>query len=254
MIRTVAMFSGGKASWAAARIWVDAHGTDGMVLLFTDTNAEDPDLYRFLWDAADNLNVPLEVLANGGRTPWDVFFKERLIAGVNLSVCSRALKQRPARDWVDEYAPRAQIVMGLSWTEEHRVPAVLRNWSPHMVQLPLVDNPSISVDAMLRKAGLTPPRLYAQGFVHNNCGGACVRAGHGQWVRLLETNPARFAEEERQEEAFRTMVGKDVAILRDRKDGVSTPLTLRALRERSERQPALIDLDDIGGCGCMADD
>lgn len=252
-IRAVCMFSGGIASWAAARLWVDEHGPEGAVLLFTDTNGEDPDLYRFLREAGSELGLAWEVLDNDGRTIWDVFRKARMIGNTRISNCSRELKQQPARRWVDQYAPDAAIVMGIGWAEEHRAEPIRRHWAPHEVVLPLIDQPRMDPETMLAATGIAPPRLYAQGFPHNNCAGACVRAGQGQWIRLLETNPARYAEEERQEEEFRTFIGKDVAILRDRKGGTTKPLPLRVLRERASVAPDEIDRDDIGGCGCMAD-
>jgi hypothetical protein len=101
--------------------------------------------------------------------------------------------------------------------------------------------------------GLRPPRLYALGFAHNNCGGGCVRAGHGQFKHLLEVMPERFAEWERREQEVSEFLGKPVAILRDRRGGVVTPLPLVELRRRGESQPSLIDADDIGGCGCFVD-
>lgn len=247
------MFSGGKGSWAAARLWAQDYGVDGLVLLFSDTNGEDPDLYRFLQDAAADLGAPLIVLDNKGQTIWDVFRAQRMIANTRVSLCSRILKQEPARVWVEENAPHAIIVMGIGWTEEHRAAPVVRNWAPHEVVFPLIENPAADIDGMLAQASLTPPRLYDQGFAHNNCAGACVRAGQGQWAHLLAVNPARYAEEERQEQAFRTEMGKDVAILRDRRGGTTKPLTLTALRQRIQNAPESIDRDDIGGCGCMAD-
>jgi hypothetical protein len=50
------------------------------------------------------------------------------------------------------------------------------------------------------------------------------------------------------------MLGKDVAILRDRRGGQSRPLTLRAFRERLESDPKLFDADDEGACGCFMDE
>ena len=48
------MFSGGIGSWAAAKR-VRVEPGDSLILLFTDTLIEDPDLYRFLGQAAAKL-------------------------------------------------------------------------------------------------------------------------------------------------------------------------------------------------------
>jgi 3'-phosphoadenosine 5'-phosphosulfate sulfotransferase (PAPS reductase)/FAD synthetase len=54
-MRHVVFFSGGVGSWAAGKRIAAQYGTDGLTLLFTDTRIEDPDLYRFLDDAAANV-------------------------------------------------------------------------------------------------------------------------------------------------------------------------------------------------------
>ena len=41
------MFSGGVGSWAAAKRVADAHGTDNLTLLFTDTLIEDADIHEW---------------------------------------------------------------------------------------------------------------------------------------------------------------------------------------------------------------
>lgn len=255
----VVMFSGGKGSWAAARHRRDVDGVDpqDMTLLFTDTNGEDPDLYRFLKDAAADIGAPLVVLDNDGQTVWDVFRKERMIGNTRLSVCSRALKQRPARKWLEANRDPAAttVVVGIDWTEAHRAPTMERNYQPYGFAAPLTEPGSWSkdrVDAELEAVGIAQPRLYAQGFPHNNCAGACVRGGQAQWALLLKANPDRFAQEEAAEETFRQETGKNVAILRDRRGGTTKPLTLHALRAREEGGQGH-DTDDWGGCGCTTD-
>jgi hypothetical protein len=99
--------------------------------------------------------------------------------------------------------------------------------------------------------GLTPPRLYSLGFSHNNCGGGCVRAGQGQFKKLLEVMPERFAMWEQKEQEVREYLDKDVAILSEVKNGIKKPLPLIELRRRVEDQPQLVDDDDLGGCGCF---
>jgi hypothetical protein len=100
--------------------------------------------------------------------------------------------------------------------------------------------------AWLKREGIRPPRLYEMGFAHNNCGGFCVKAGQGHFANLLRTMPDRYAFHEEKEQAIRHFLGKDVSIL---KDG----LTLKSLREKIESRGE-IDLFEIGGCGCFADE
>jgi hypothetical protein len=108
--------------------------------------------------------------------------------------------------------------------------------------------------AWCREEGIEPPRMYAAGFPHANCGGGCVRAGQGQFKLLYDTHPERYAYWESQEQELREFLDKDVAILRDRRGGTTRPLTLRTFRERLEAKSDAVELDDIGGCGCFVDE
>jgi hypothetical protein len=71
------------------------------------------------------------------------------------------------------------------------------------------------------------------------CGGVCVRGGQRHWLHLLEVFPDRYAEAEAEEQQLRAELG-DVAILRERRSGVSRPLTLTELR-RHQRAPGSTD-------------
>ncbi len=247
------MFSGGITSWATARWTVERYGAADTTLLFADTRIEDVDLYRFNDDAARMLGVELVTVADG-RNPFEVFRDERYLGNTRKAPCSKLLKQRVCRRWMSDNTDPADttIYVGIDWTETHRLPAVESGWSPWSVRAPLTEPPYTDKSALIDEAqrlGLTPPRLYGMGFAHNNCGGICVRAGQGQWARLLETMPERYGWAEAQETALRSHLGKDVAILRDRRGGTVKPLTLRAFRERVQNDE--VDRADLGGCGCF---
>lgn len=248
------MFSGGAASWAAARRVVDEHGPADVTLLFTDTLTEDEDLYRFLDEAAADVGVELVKLADG-RDIWQVFKDERFLGNSRVDPCSRILKRALSRRWLEEHRDPADtaIVLGLDWTEVHRFERSRKAWDPWAVEAPMVDPPyrlKADVLADLELRGIRAPRLYGMGFEHNNCGGGCVKAGRSHFVQLLRVFPARYAEWESREEEVRQHIGADVAILRDRADGDSKPLTLARLREEVDAgmsQPMF----ELGGCACF---
>lgn len=255
-MRAVVFLSGGVASWLAARRVRALY--DDMTLLFTDTMIEDEDLYRALHDMAADLEAELVVEADG-RDPWQVFFDVRFLGNTRVARCSHDLKQVVARRWVHAncHPYDTDLVIGLDWTELHRVPAVERNWLPYRVDLPLTRPPLLTKPQMLaalNAAGIRTPRLYEMGFAHNNCGGFCVKAGQGHFELLLRTMPDRYAYHEQREQELRDHLGADVAILRDRRGGTTRPMTLRTFRERLERDGTeQCDLLEIGGCGCFAD-
>lgn len=252
--RHVVMFSGGAASWAAARRVADRHGTARLTLLFTDTRTEDEDLYRFLDEAAADIGVPVTRLADG-RDIWQVFKDERFLGNTRADPCSRILKRGLSRAWITEHCDQETTVLylGMDWTEVHRLDRARLAWSPWTVEGPMTEPPYRTKAEMLddlRAAGIDPPRLYDLGFAHNNCGGGCVKAGQSHFAHLLAVFPARYAEWEANEEDVRQHIGADVAILRDRANDESKPLTLRALRERLE-DGASLPMFDIGGCACF---
>lgn len=250
----VVPFSTGRQSFAAAVRAREKY--DGVRLLFADVKVEDTDNYRFLREAAQVLGLPVHVVADG-RTPWGVAFDEHMIPNSKVPLCSRRLKHEPSAAWMEQHAPDALVVTGVDWDEkDRRLPGIIAGHAPREVWAPLCEPPYLfarDYDALIRSFGIEPPRMYEHGYAHANCAGACFRAGISAWVHLLRDSPALYAENERQEQAFRALYG-DHAILRHRsgpKEG--QPLPLAELRGMVE-QGATIDMFDWGGCGCMPGD
>lgn len=244
------MFSSGAGSYEAARrVQENLTADDTHTLLFSDVSMEDPDNYRFLHEAATKIGSPLVVLKDG-RDIWQVFKDRKFLGNSRLANCSQELKQKPAHQWLAEHCDPADttIVIGIDFTEAHREPKISAAYDPYPVLMPLLAPPYRDKQQILtamREDGLRPPRLYAFGFAHANCGGGCVRAGEGQFARLLTLMPTRFAQWEQGEQSVRDHLGKDVSIL---KSG-----TLAQFRERHATDPDQIDMFDIGGCGCFTE-
>lgn len=253
------MFSGGVGSWAAAKRVAERHGVAGMTLLFADTLVEDADTYRFLREAAENVGAPLVRLTDG-RTIWNVFKERRFLGNNRVDPCSQELKREPCAKWLSENCEPANttVYVGIDWTEEHRFTRLRDRYAEQgwRYEAPLCDPPYLDKGQLhewAEREGLEKQRLYKLGMPHANCGGGCVKMGHGGFARLLKVDPCKYAEWEENEEAVRQHIGRDdVSILRDRSGGTTTPLTLRELRERIEGG-GQVDLFDIGGCGCFVD-
>jgi 3'-phosphoadenosine 5'-phosphosulfate sulfotransferase (PAPS reductase)/FAD synthetase len=253
----VVMFSGGGTSWLTAKRVVERHGPERVTLLFADTKMEDEDLYRFLAEAEENVGVPITRIADG-RDPWQVFEDERMIGNTRVDPCSKILKRKLMRRWLEENRRPIDTVvyLGYGWQEIHRVEKAEHHWDPWHVEAPLFEPPLLEKEEILQlmeAQGIRRPRLYELGFEHNNCGGFCVKAGQAQFELLLRTMPDRYRYHERSEERLRKKWGKDVAILRDRRGGTTKPMTMRAFRERLEAQPSLFDNEDWGACSCLED-
>lgn len=244
----VVLFSGGITSYAVARRVVDLHGPEAVTLLFADTLIEDEDSYRFIREAVSDLGARLVTLTDG-RTPWEVFRDERFIGNARVDPCSKHLKRRILDAWRDEHCDpeTTTLYVGLSWEEPRRFARFAERVAPWRYAAPLMEPPyrtkAMLIDAA-RSRGIEPPRLYAMGFPHANCGGFCVKAGHGGFVRLLANFPGRYAEHEAAEADLMAELGSEWGILNDRTGGTRTPLTLRELRERVEDGAAVSLFDE----------
>jgi hypothetical protein len=254
----VVQFSTGVGSGEVAYRAVAKYGVDNVVLLTADTKVEDEDNWRYAREVHADLGRPEWVVLADGRTPMQVGRDARCVPSNRMPVCSINLKIQLLRTYIDERwgdHPSAIVVMlGFDWTEEHRLAAALPYWEPYTVECPLMDAPYLAKSQLLdlsRVRGIEPPRLYAAGFSHANCGGGCVRGGQAAWRRLLFWNPARYAEWEAEEETTRAMLDKDVAILRERSGpNKGKALSLRTYRERLQADALSFDADDEGACGC----
>lgn len=266
-MKHIVMFSGGIGSWATAKIVAERFGTDDLYLLFADVKGEaesphigeDEDTYRFIDDALENIGGGTYVYLNEGRDIWTLFSEQNFLGNSRVANCSKILKQRPARKWLKENAdPTDSIIyVGIDWSEIHRMGAIVKNYLPYKAEAPLTEPPFYDKEQLIEWAnreGLKTPRLYDLGFAHNNCGGGCVRAGQGQFKKLFDVMPDRFAVWEQKEQEMRDQIGKDVSILREMVDGIRKPLPLTVLRQRAQDQPYLIDDLDLGACGCFVQD
>jgi hypothetical protein len=247
-------YSTGIASAEIAWRLTDVYGPGHVVLLTADVRKEDPDNWRFAHEVADRLGCPWTILSDG-RTPMQAGRDERCVPNNRMAVCSKLLKRELLRQWIDQhYGPADTIIYeGYDWTEQDRIDAARPRWQPYQLATPLAEPPYTSKPGLLaafRDRGIEPPRLYAQGFHHANCGGACVRGGQAQWALLLRVNRPRYAEWEADEESTRLLLGKDVSILKETVRRETRPLTLRRFRERLDAQGDLFDPDDWGACGC----
>ncbi len=258
MLDAIVMLSSGISSWAAGRRYIDTHPAQEVVLLFADTLIEDEDNYRFLDDAVRQLDRPFIRLADG-RTPWELMADSRIIANSRQDTCSKYLKRVLLNRWRAQHGQphHTRTVLGVGWDEGHRLErcqARHPDW-PHVA--PLTETPVMDKPATLAWAttcGLRPPRMYAMGFPHANCGGFCVKAGHATFRLLYQHFPERYAYHEAQEQCLRRIVG-DHSILSDRRgDGKKKPLTLRRFREEYINGPLPIDEYAYGGCGCALEE
>lgn len=224
-----------------------------MVLLFADTKFEDQDLYRFLPEAAANVGVPLTTIADG-RDIWQVFIDNKYLGNSMIDPCSRVLKRDLLRRHLEDNYDHnhTSIIVGYGPEEDRRVVKSLPYWLPWVAVFPVhaAGITNCELVAWARREGLDEPELYQDGFEHNNCKGGCIKAGMGQFVKLLKVRPAAFKEWEDGEARVQKALNGEPTILKDRRGGETKRMSLKVLRQRVEAGEAF-NVSEGFACGCF---
>jgi hypothetical protein len=106
----------------------------------------------------------------------------------------------------------------------------------------------------LSKAGIDRPRLYRKGYMHNNCGGYCIKAGHAHYQNRFNVDRDRYDYDAMMERKLAAYIGKPVTMMTDRAgDNVKKPLSLDDFGDRLTANPQLNFEYEPGssGCGCF---
>lgn len=257
----IVMYSGGLGSFYTAKHLLEVEKVHP-ILLFADTRMEDRDLYRFLEESARLLNLEL-VKIQDGRTPWQVFRDVKFIGNTRVDPCSLHLKRQFCDRWIEaNFTPQTTVInVGIDMSEAHRIARLAPRKLPWVYQAPLVEAgrflpPVKERIRQVRAMGIEPPRLYAMGFQHNNCGGFCVKAGLAQFKLLWEQLPNRYDWHVRQERKTRAAVPNARPFLRKTINGTLRYVWLEDYRDWLEHGGELTvdERFDFGGCGCALED
>lgn len=248
MVHVVSFSTGLSSALTTIRV-LDKH-SDAKVV-FMDTLFEDDDNYRFMADFENKFGVQIIKLAEG-RNPYEVSRAEHVIPNSFVAPCTRRLKVDVFKKYLLTIEGNITIYIGYDFMELHRCEATTRNYNKlgYTVDYPLLWKPYETrkySDVVRHDWGIEPPRMYALGYTHANCGGRCVKQGKGDWIRTLINYPERYAEIEQWENDMRqNEVNKNYAILKTQLLTGSIPMTLTELRESYEKEntnPQLFDYD-----------
>lgn len=252
----IVSLSGGVASAVAADRAITRYGREQVTLWIADTNWEDEDLWRFVYACLDRWGGGL-VVYRDGRTPLQVAEDRQIIPNQKIAPCSMELKIKPFVAFLSEQPKPLTVLLGLDWKEQHRMAAPKRNYEALdgvTVDYPLLWQPLEfrPYQDVVREWGIAPPRLYALGAPHNNCGLRCVKQGVREWQRLALNFPERFAEVRDWEQAQRAKGGARAtyAIARDQTGGEVKPLTLAEIEQRTQPGDDEPSQDDMFACMC----
>ena len=252
-MKYISSLSGGVASAVAHHRAIERYGKENVIAWFSDTLYEDDDLYRFLEDLEKYWDQKI-IRHTEGLNPLEVSEKQHMIFNQKIAACSKVLKMKPFADFVKEYSKPVTVLLGMDWSEQHRMEAPKKNYEKIegvTVDYPLMWKPyDWDVFKTVESWGIEIPRMYKMGFPHNNCGGRCFRQGKNEWLRLRDNFPERFKQVRDWEEAQQAIgdARKDYAICRDQSGGEVKPLSLRDIE--SDKITSQQGQEDLFSCFC----
>lgn len=190
--RVVSWFSCGAASAVATKLAL-AESKHPVEIVYCHIKEEHPDNLRFMRDCEAWFGQKITVLENEkyGGSIYEVFIKRKYIVGVAGAPCTVHLK----KDVRKSYEQVGDIqVFGYTVEEGDRVNRFIDANNDVSLWSILIDKGLTKQDclAILDRAGIKLPAMYALGYQNNNCIG-CVKGGLGYWNKIRDDFPEQFA-------------------------------------------------------------
>jgi hypothetical protein len=284
----VSVGGGITSTWELPLEVVRRHGTDNVHFFICAINHEHDDVWRMTdqveretgipvhkvsWQPTQNIrmiktlgkttNYNVDMPPTMWKSIWDAFEHRGMMGSSLFDTCSDTLKRRTARNYIRDFFPDGCFLhLGITYEEKHRLKAISQNWRKYgvivkgyLVQKTRNDKRT-KIERAMESLGWVP-EMYMQGHDHMNCDGPCVKGGKKHWKRVLWYNREAYLYHEEQELSWRERYG-DYTILREMRKGVKYKITLRELRERTEKEwegltePPYDDITEEYGSACMA--
>ena len=187
MSRVVSWFSCGAASAVATKL------TRPDVIAYCDTGSEDDDNSRFMSDCESWFGQGIARLRGNWTDTWSVWEKRRFINGIDGAPCTSELKVAPRLAF---QMPDDTHVFGYTAdaSDVRRAEILRENWPDLNISTPLIDKglTKSACLAMLMKAGIKPPRVYAMGFPNANCIPCGKATSPAYWALVRKEFPLQF--------------------------------------------------------------
>jgi hypothetical protein len=213
--------------------------------------------------------IPELVWLSAGRDPWEIFRDQRYLGNSRRDPCSKLGKRMVLDKWLAIAAdPEIDILIyGIGEHEKHRFEDTdkdgnLTGIRPRLeakgwiAEAPLIGLPEINPTWHMHQEGLRPARNYALGYLHDNCGGFCIKAGKAHYQNRRRVHAERYAYDAMMERKFVAWLGKPVTILTEVVGRKKRQLSLADFGTRMEAEPEITYDYEQGesGCGCMLDE
>lgn len=266
--KVVVGHSGGVTSAWSLGWALNFYPREEVVALFHDTQKEDGDTYRFLYEIANALGIEVTERSDG-RSVEEVEIDEGALANNRMAFCSRILKAEPRDRYFDELRAvgvREIInVVGFSAWEWKRIQrATMRSKTGgYSIRFPVAETwPATTPPKEMRgkhlrewanserskskqscadwclRLGVRPPRMY-EWSDHANCIN-CRRGGKAYLIESARHNPSEFVQ---------LLVHEKNPVFQGHtifKEGPLEEIVARGLKRKVSRRESI----DVGPCEC----
>lgn len=192
--RLLCSFSCGITSAVATKLALEANaGRLPVEIVYFDTRSEHEDNVRFRSECEAWFGHPTTAMSSEKyRDIWDVFDRERFIAGVAGAKCTTVLKKHLA-DKVERVTDLHVFGFEFDVRQIARAKRFWNNQPEVMGWFPLIDARLNKDDCkrIVTGAGIALPVMYELGFDNNNCIG-CPKGGNAYWDRIRKHFPDVF--------------------------------------------------------------
>jgi hypothetical protein len=186
-MRLIGWFSCGAASAVAVKL-------TGAEPVYCETGAEHPDNERFLADCEQWFGRKVTRLHSQEYCDtWDVWEKTRWLAGIDGARCTIELKVVPRLAFQH---PNDVHVFGytVDRADNDRANRLRTHYPELKIETPLIDRglDKAACIAMVERAGINPPPMYALGFHNNNCIPCGKATSPDYWALVRKHFPDKF--------------------------------------------------------------
>jgi len=189
----ISWFSGGVTSAVACKIAQQLYSD--VQPIFIETGGHHKDMPRFIKDCEGWFKCKVKVLQDTRfKDHIDLCEKLKVVNFISGAECSRTLKKR-VRQKYEKTVDFDGQVFGFEFEKKEINRAVrFQEQNPHTKPLyPLIEKKldKAACMAILGKAEIKLPTMYALGYSNNNCIG-CVKGGKGYWNKIRQDFPETF--------------------------------------------------------------
>lgn len=202
MARTIAWFSSGAASALMTKLAL----TDDPEVLPVQCDlgdSEDEDNRRFTKECEEWFGKPVHHIGSAFANIDEVFEKRKYHAGINGAPCTGEMKVAPRLDF---QVPSDTHLWGYTadGPDVRRWERMQANYPGMKQRAPLIERglTKEACLAMIERAGIKPPRVYALGYPNANCIGCVKATSPNYWALVRQTHPETFKRRAEQSRRF----------------------------------------------------